>query len=191
MDIICTFVRYIEVEMTENRNYLHKYAMHFGTYMGVYWVLKFILFPLGFRIPFLSFLYMIMTLAVPVMGYYYVRMYRDKINRGVISFAHAGMFTLMMYAFASLLAAVAHYVYFQFIDQGFLIDTYTQVWHEMLNQNTVMFENKEMIEEAIEAARGLSSIDITMQLVSWDIFWGAVLAIPTGLMVMRKARPEK
>lgn len=184
-------MRYIEVKMTENRSYLYKYAMHFGTYMGFYWVIKFILFPLGFRIPFLSLLYMIMTLAVPVMGYYYVRIYRDKINGGGISFAHAGMFTLMMYFFASLLAAVAHYIYFQFVDQGFLIDTYTQLWHDMLSQNAVMVENKEMIEDAIDTVRGLSPIDITMQLVSWDIFWGAILAIPTALMVMRKPRLEE
>nr|DAZ07298.1 MAG TPA: hypothetical protein [Caudoviricetes sp.] len=32
--------------MTESRSNLQKYAMHFGTYMGVYWILKFILFPL-------------------------------------------------------------------------------------------------------------------------------------------------
>ncbi len=30
-----------------NRSYLQKYAMHFGTYMGIYWILKFILFPAG------------------------------------------------------------------------------------------------------------------------------------------------
>ena len=43
--------------MTENRSYLQKYAMHFGTYMGIYWILKFILFPLGLHIPFLSILF--------------------------------------------------------------------------------------------------------------------------------------
>ena len=29
-----------------------------------------------------------------------------------------------------------------------------------------------------------------MQLLSWDVFWGSLLAIPTGLMVMKKAKPE-
>ena len=59
--------------MTENRNYLQKYAMHFGTYMGAYWILKFILFPLGFTIPFLSLLFMGLTIGVPFIGYHYVK----------------------------------------------------------------------------------------------------------------------
>lgn len=96
--------------MTENRNYLQKYAMHFGTYMGAYWILKFILFPLGFTIPFLSLLFMGLTIGVPFIGYHYVKMYRNKICGGAISFAHACLFTLFMYMFASLLVAVAHYI---------------------------------------------------------------------------------
>lgn len=47
--------------------------MHFGTYMGAYWILKFILFPLGLTIPFLLFLFFGLTLGVPFMGYYYAR----------------------------------------------------------------------------------------------------------------------
>ncbi len=177
--------------MTEGKNYLHKYAMHFGTYMGVYWIVKFILFPLGFHIPFLSLLYMILTLSVPVIGYYYVKAYRDKICGGSIRFAHAVIFTIFMYMFASLLVAVAHYLYLEFIDHGYLLDAYTRLLHEAMEQNQALLDNKEMIEEMISNIRELSPIDITMQLVSWDIFWGAILSIPTGLFVMKKPRSSK
>lgn len=98
--------------------------MHFGTYMGIYWILKFILFPLGFHIPFLSLLFVILTLSVPFIGYHYAKMYRDKICGGSIQFSHAMLFTIFMYMFASLLVAVAHYAYFQFIDHGFIINSY-------------------------------------------------------------------
>ena len=101
--------------------------MHFGTYMGIYWILKFILFPLGFHIPFLSLLFVILTLSVPFIGYHYAKMYRDKICGGSIQFSHAMLFTIFMYMFASLLVAVAHYAYFQFIDHGFIINSYIQL----------------------------------------------------------------
>ncbi len=42
--------------MAENKGYM-QYAMLFGTYLGGYWILKFILFPLGLTTPFLSFLF--------------------------------------------------------------------------------------------------------------------------------------
>ncbi|MDD3037346.1 DUF4199 domain-containing protein [Bacteroides sp.] len=176
--------------MTENRNYLQKYAMHFGTYMGVYWILKFILFPLAIHIPFLSFLFVILTLAVPIIGYYYTKMYRDKICGGSIQFSHAVLFSIFMYMFASLLVAVAHYAYFQFIDHGFIINYYTQQWEELLKQNSALIENKEIIIATIDSVKSWSAINITMQLLSWDVFWGSILAIPTGLMVMKKAKPE-
>lgn len=177
-------------KMTENRNYLQKYAMHFGTYMGMYWILKFILFPLGFTIPFLLFLFMCLTLAVPFLGYHYAKMYRNKICGGTIGFAHACLFTLFMYMFASLLVAVAHYIYFQFIDHGFIINSYIQLWDELMTNTPALIENKEVIKETIDTARSLTSINITMQLLSWDVFLGSILAIPTALMVMKKAKPE-
>ena len=54
----------------------------------------------------------------------------------------------------------------------------------------ILAENKDIIKETIDTARSLTSINITMQLLSWDVFWGSLLAIPTGLMVMKKAKPE-
>lgn len=172
--------------MTENKNSLQKYAMMAGTYIGVYWTLKFTLFPLGFTVPFLSLLFIALTLAVPFIGYYYTKLYRNKINHGVISFPQAFAFSFFMYMFASLLVSVAHYVYFQYIDQGFIVETYTKVWHELLEKSPEMEANKQIINEMIETARATTPIDLTIQLLSWDVFWGGILAIPTALAVMRK-----
>ena len=121
--------------------------MHFGTYMGIYWILKFILFPLGFHIPFLSLLFVILTLAVPFIGYHYVKMYRDKICGGSIQFSHAVLFTIFMYMFASLLVAVVHYIYFQFIDHGFIVNSYIQLWDELMTNTPALAENKDIIKE--------------------------------------------
>ena len=104
--------------------------MHFGTYMGVYWILKFILFPLGLSIPFLLFLFFGLTLGFPFMGYYYARTYRDKVCGGSIRFLQAWVFIVFMYMFAALLTAVAHYIYFRFIDHGLIVNTYMGMFDE-------------------------------------------------------------
>ena len=190
-DIICTFVRNLLTKMTENRSYLQKYAMHFGTYMGIYWILKFILLPLMFAIPFFQLLYVILTLAVPIIGYYYVKIYRDKVCGGAIQFSHAVLFTIFMYMFASLLVAVAHYIYFQFIDHGFIFNALADFWNQAIEQSPALQENKELMKDMFDADKinSLSAIDITMQMLSSDVFFGSILAIPTGLMVMKKAKP--
>ena len=41
--------------MAENRGYMQRYAMLFGTYMGGFWILKFILFPVGLSGSFFTF----------------------------------------------------------------------------------------------------------------------------------------
>ena len=154
------------MKMTENRSYLQKYAMHFGTYMGAYWILKFILLPLMFAIPFFQLLYVILTLAVPIIGYYYVKIYRDKVCGGAIQFSHAVLFTIFMYMFASLLVAVAHYIYFQFIDHGFIFNALADFWNQAIEQSPALQENKELMKDMFDADKinSLSAIDITMQI---------------------------
>ena len=87
-----------------------------------------------------------------------------------------------------------HYIYvyvcFSIGSRGFIINSYIQLWDELMTNTPALIENKEVIKETIDTARSLTSINITMQLLSWDVFWGSILAIPTALMVMKKAKPE-
>ena len=178
--------------MAENRGHMQRYAMLFGTYIGMYWILKFILFPIGLTVPFLALLFMGLTFCVPFMGYYYVRMYRNVACGGSISFLHAWVFTVFMYMFAALLTAVAHYIYFRFIDHGYIITACETVIDALAQSNAPgMDEYIATYREALEAARLLTPIDITMQLVSWNVFIGSILALPTSLFVMRRKRGDK
>lgn len=151
--------------MAENRGYMQRYAMLFGTYMGGFWILKFILFPVGLSVPFLLFLFMGLTLCVPFMGYYYARMYRNQVCGGGISFLHAWIFTVFMYMFAALLAAVAHYIYFRFIDHGYVINTCETMVDTLAQSNMP-----------------------GLQMISSNVFWGSILAFPTALFVMRRKK---
>lgn len=170
--------------MAENRGYMQRYAMLFGTYMGGFWILKFILFPVGLSVPFLLFLFMGLTLCVPFMGYYYARMYRNQVCGGGISFLHAWVFTVFMYMFAALLAAVAHYIYFRFIDHGYVINTCETMVDTLAQSNMPGMDSYiATYQEALETARLLSPIDITLQMISSNVFWGSILAFPTALFV--------
>lgn len=170
---------------------MQRYAMLFGTYLGGFWILKFILFPLGLTIPFLLFLFMGLTLCVPFMGYHYARMYRNHVCGGSIGFLHAWVFTVFMYMFAALLAAVAHYIYFQFIDHGYVISAYEAQLNTLAQSNIPGIEAYiDTYRDALEIARLSTPIDITMQLVSWNVFCGSLLAFPTALFVMRRKSQE-
>lgn len=173
--------------MAENRINLQRYAMHFGTYMGVYWAAKFALFPMGLSNTFLMLLFFTLTLAVPFMGYYYARSFRDKICGGSITFMQSWLFMIFMYLFASLLAAVAHYIYFRFIDHGYVMDAYSA----MLEQYKSIPGMEEMMEpynfsETIDLIRSRSAIEITMQQLSQNMLFCSILALITAPFVAKK-----
>lgn len=161
--------------MAENRGYMQRYAMLFGTYMGGFWILKFILFPVGLSVPFLLFLFMGLTLCVPFMGYYYARMYRNQVCGGGISFLHAWVFTVFMYI----------------IDHGYVINTCETMVDTLAQSNMPGMDSYiATYQEALETARLLSPIDITLQMISSNVFWGSILAFPTALFVMRRKKDD-
>ena len=51
--------------MTNYKPTLQECAMRYGTGMGLLWAFKFMLFPLGLRIPFLQLLFIVLTIGVP------------------------------------------------------------------------------------------------------------------------------
>ena len=153
---------------------LQEHAMRFGTFMGIFWIFKFIFLPLGFTIPLLQLLFVLLTLFVPVLGYIYVRKFRN---------------TLYMYLFAALLAAVAHYVYFRFIDQGFLADSYLQQLESIkASAQSEMVSSIDQLIQAFDTISSLTPLQLTFQLIFQNIFYGILLAIPTGLVAMKQKK---
>ncbi|CDD32044.1 DUF4199 domain-containing protein [Phocaeicola barnesiae] len=176
--------------MTQNQPIsLQQTAMYFGTLMGLFWIIKFTFLPLGFTIPLLQLLFVLLTFFVPILGYLYARKFRNRYCGGSITFSRAFAFTVLMYLFAALLAAVAHYIYFRYIDNGFLIDSYIGQLEAM--KPTATEELKESIDQFIEGfslISSLSPIQLTFQLISQNFLYGTLLALPTALLVMRRKR---
>nr|WP_321379882.1 DUF4199 domain-containing protein [uncultured Bacteroides sp.] len=176
--------------MMENRSFMNKYAMQYGTYMGIFWIIKFTLFPLGLSVPFLEFFFLILTLLVPFVGYYFTKMYRDRICGGFINFGHAWVFATFMYMFSALLTAVGHFVYFRFMDNGFIVTSYLDMLHAAGKNQAVtagLGSSLKQFEETINALGNLRPIEITIQLLSQNVIYGSLLALPTAFFVKKRA----
>lgn len=173
--------------MTENKINLQRYAMHYGTYMGLYWIVKFIFFPLGLNNSFLLFLFIGLTLAVPFLGFHYTRTFRNKVCGGAITFMQSWAFMIFMYLFASLLTAVVHYIYFRYIDHGHVMDVYTNLIEnaQSVPGFTEMIAQYQ-IPEAIKMIRSMSAIEITMQLLSQNMLYCSILSLITAPFVAKK-----
>ena len=94
-----------------------------------------------------------------------------------------------MYLFATLLVAVAHYVYFRFLDHGFLASAYLQQLENV--KSAAQGEMVTSIDQLIQAFDNISSLtplQLTFQLIFQNIFYGILLAIPTGLVAMKQKK---
>lgn len=176
--------------MEENKPTLRENAMRYGTAMGIFWTLKFILFPLGMRNPMWLMLFFILTLAVPFVGYTFVRKYRDTQCQGSIDFSRAFMFSILMYMFAALFVTIIHYAYFRYIDNGLIISSYEAMLSQMesLAHTPDMQQTMEQLQGALDMAASLSPLDISLQLISQNIFYCTFIALPTAWIVKRNPK---
>lgn len=175
--------------MTEKKPTLQEHAMRYGTLMGIFWTLKFVLFPLGMHSPLLLVAFFLLTLIVPVVGFFFVRQYRDRECQGSIGFSQAFLFGSFMYLFAALFTAVTHYLYFRYLDNGLIIGTYQDMLTQMEQIATgSMQPSIEQFQQALDVISALSPLDLTMQLITQNIFYCTLLALPTALLVRRQPK---
>lgn len=171
--------------MTENKNILF-YARRAGTIMGVFWIAKFALLPLGFSLPFLQMIFLLLTLMVPIVAYKLTKNFRDRTLGGYIKFSQAWSFTITMYLFASLLTAMAHYIYFRFIDHGFLLGSIQDIFQQF--SSVLPKEETDYIsdmQQSIDAVSSLSPIKLTLQMMSNNLFYGVIFSLIIAFFVKR------
>lgn len=177
--------------MANDRNNLQTCAMYYGTGMGLLWVFKFMLFPIGLRAPVALWFFLVLTLGVPLLGYWLARKFRDKHCGGVISFSRAFLFVALLYLFASMLTAAFHYAYFRFIDGGFIADTYRSLWGQMKEMyGTALPSYTRQYDEVIDLFSNMNPLEVTFQMLSNNLFAGILMAVPTALMVMRRKKKD-
>jgi hypothetical protein len=174
--------------MKENKSNLQNLAMRYGTFMGVFWIIKFIFYPLGLSVPMLELIFGLATLMVPFYGYYLVRSYRDNCCEGHIKFGYAWLFTTFMFMFAALLVAVAHYVYFRFIDNGFVLNYYMNLIGQIRNINIPGMNTKDtanQLSQMVTIISSMTPIQLVMQLLSQNVLYGALMALPIALFAKK------
>ena len=172
--------------MTDQRKNFQEAAMRYGTVMGIFWTLKFVLFPMGMQSPLLLMAFFLLTLIVPVAGFFLVRQYRDRECGGVFSFSRAFHFTTFMYLFAAQFATNAHYVYFRYIDGGLIVNTYQDMLTQMEAIATAdMKASLDQFQQALDIIAALSPLEISIQLITQNVFYCTLIALPTALLVKR------
>ena len=100
--------------MGEDKSFLLRGAMNYGFVMGIYWVIKYVFFILGFSHPTANIVYWSLSCLVPYIAYKMTRRYRENIG-GKLGFFHAWQFGVLLYFFAAILVSLEHYLFYRFV----------------------------------------------------------------------------
>ena len=177
----------ILMEANTSTNQVLNCAMVYGTSMGVFWILKFLLVPFIFTVPFTSLFFLGLTAAVPFLGYFFARQYRNRYCVDArVGFMQAWVFCLLMYAFAALLVSVGHYVFFRYVDGGALVASYMNVLDELQATAPEMEGMVTQYRQAAELVAAYTPIELTVQLILNNLFYGMLLSLPTAFIVSLK-----
>lgn len=174
-------------------------AMNLGAVLGLYYIGKFCLFPLSLHSTFAALLFLGLTLMVPFLVYRLTKLYRDRYSGGYIDFSRAFVFVLLIMGFGALLAAAAHYIYFAYIDGGAIVEALEQSISQFTAIDLSTLEGAEGTETAIAQfneyielmrttaaqLRAMSAIEMTMGMLSNNVSWAIVVALPVALFTKR------
>lgn len=194
--------------MDQKRISLTQHAMHYGTSMGIFWIISFAIFVAACYTPSLFTLFVITLLAVPVLAWWMARDFRDKIMGGYIHWVHAWSFTTFIFLFAGLLAGVAHYIFFAFIDHGVIMDLgisyYTDALKqvqegtgnfgetfataEAAEQKTQVVAMLEQIIDMLKKLKITSPINLAINIFTSNIFYGSIISLVVALIVQKKPK---
>lgn len=169
-------------------NQLQAFARIDGAQVALLWVVSFACFILQFSYPLLGFVSLIFGVASLLLATMRVRRFRDAVRGGVLSFGQAFLYGLLIYLYASLLFALAQYLYFQFIDDGFMVSHYLSVvsTDEYRQAMAIYGLTEADLKVAMDNITAMRPIEIAMQFFSVNVIMGAVLSLPVALIMQRR-----
>lgn len=163
---------------------LRTYARIDGAIVGALWIVSFALFVGEFYNTLLGVLALATSVASLAAMALLSSRYRNNALNGTITFGHAFMHCMMSFGYAALLMAVAQWVYFEFIDNGFIISQYTKMLSskDYLATMQQVGIDKEALKQAIDTLAGIRPIEIAFQFLTSNIIIGVVASLPIAMI---------
>ena len=166
---------------------LKAFARVDGALLAVLWIASFACYVAGIANP----LFGTMALGLIVFTPFFVARrlghFRDEGRNGVISLARGWGYSVYVFFYAAVLMAVAQYVYFAFIDQGYLLQSFTTALSTPeAKQMLEMYDMKQAMDESLEMMGQLRPIDYALNVLTVNIMIGIVLGLPIAAVMKRK-----
>ena len=160
--------------------------------MAIFWAASFACFVGSFTYPALATSVLLIGAVSLVFAAMRVRRYRDDVREGVLSFRRGFLYSMLIYLHAALLFAMVQYVYFRFLDNGFIANYRDLVSTDDFKQMAQGFGLSEVDWKVVmENLASLRPIDLALQFFTTNVFMGFFISVPVALIMMRSPKNNR
>ena len=166
---------------------LRAFARVDGTYVGILWIASFACYLGGLSSPMLGLVGGILAVASPFFAAKRLIKFRDDIRDGEISGRRSMLYYALMFFYASLLFALAQYLYFAFLDGGYLMREYTSMLSssEMKQAMQAYGMTADQLMEGLKEFANASPIMTALNIMTMNITIGLIFSLPVSLITRR------
>ena len=170
-----------------------EFSLEYGTILGIIWLITFftcmngmmgggallMLFGMGF-----------MGISA-LMPFYLAWRYKQHLKPGDrVPMSIAWLFSALMFFYASIIAGVGEYIYFQYIDKGrameyfmqFLSSPETEAQYKIIGASELLEQSKTALAELAN----LTPLDLTLNIFANNLFIALLLSLPVAFVAHRK-----
>ncbi len=163
-----------------------------GVWVAIFWAASFACFVGSFTYPALATSVLLIGAVSLVFAAMRVRRYRDDVRDGVLSFRRGFLYSMLIYLHAALLFAMVQYVYFRFLDNGFIANYRDLVSTDDFKQMAQGFGLSEVDWKVVmENLASLRPIDLALQFFTTNVFMGFFISVPVALIMMRSPKNNR
>ncbi|WP_033147226.1 DUF4199 domain-containing protein [Prevotella sp. P6B1] len=166
---------------------LKAYARQDGFFLAILWIVSFASYIIGLSNQLLAMASLLMVVSTPFFVANRLRKFRDEGREGVISFGRSYAYTIFVFFYGAVLLAVAQYLYFAYLDDGYLVNSFSKMMTS--EEGRTMLEQYGMtkvIDESLTEMATTRPIDYALNVLTINILLGFIFGVPIGLIMQKK-----
>ena len=171
---------------------LKAFARQDGALLALLWVATFLLYIIGVSNQLLGMAAFFLMCYTPFFVAGRLGKFRNNACNGVISFRRGYAYTVFVFFYGGVLFAVAQYLYFAFMDHGFLLSQFSKmVSSAEMQQVLKQYNMTQMVDESLQEMAKTRPIDSALNMLTINISLGFVIGLPLGLIMQRSVKQVK
>ena len=165
---------------------LKAFARVDGAFLSLLWILSFAFYLIGISNPMYSMAALLLMIVTPFFVGRRLCRFRDEDRQGIISFGRSWAYSILVFFYAAILLAVVQYIYFAYMDQGYLLAKFSSIMTAPENQEMIrQYGMQQAINDSLKMMEQMRPIDYALNVLTMNILLGIFLGLPIAALTRR------